>query len=153
MFYPCTFYIHRTHKNFNITTYPGLTEELISKHLPPSPTTTKGHIKQEFKSICNWYTIPGSQPITWITPKCHQWLLHESGHKRRMRNLRHCRSLLNQVEMRQSIYIYFCYDYDSNTILTETLPSISGACINKGVQKLPGILVTAGKNKLQIIEN
>ena len=51
-------------------------------------------------------------------------------------------------------YILICYDYDSNTILAEALPSRSDACINKGVQKLPGTLTTAGhKPNIHIIDN
>ena len=36
------------------------------------------------------------------------------------------------------------FDYDSNAILTEYLPSILGACIKKGVQNLLYTLTTAG---------
>ena len=55
---------------------------------------------------------------------------------------------------RRNQYILICYDYDSNAILKEALPSRSGACINKGVQKLLDILTTAGNYpKLHIMDN
>jgi hypothetical protein len=38
-------------KKGHFITWPGLTAELITKHLPPSIATEKGHIKQEFKNI------------------------------------------------------------------------------------------------------
>ena len=38
-------------KNFHLATWPVLTEELISIHLPLYPSTTKGHLKQEFKNL------------------------------------------------------------------------------------------------------
>ena len=55
---------------------------------------------------------------------------------------------------RRNQYILICYDYDSNVILKEALPSRSGACINKGVQKLLETLTTSGhKHKLQIVND
>ena len=51
-------------------------------------------------------------------------------------------------------YILICYEYYSNTVLSESLPSISGAYINKRVQKLLETLTTSGHNpKLRIIYN
>ena len=38
-------------KNGNFLTWPGLTPELISKHLLPSIPTTKGHLKQEQQNL------------------------------------------------------------------------------------------------------
>ena len=59
---------------------------------------------------------------------------------------------INSAHGNQCILV--CYDYDSNAILTEALPSISVTCINKGVQKLLDTLTTAGQNpKLQIMDN
>ena len=51
-------------------------------------------------------------------------------------------------------YILICYDYDSNTISAEALPTISYACINKGFQKLLDTITTDGHNtKHHIIDN
>ena len=36
-------------KNYHPVTWLVLKEELVSKHLPLPPETTKGHLKQEFK--------------------------------------------------------------------------------------------------------
>ena len=55
---------------------------------------------------------------------------------------------------RRNQYILICYYYDSNVILVEAFPFRSGACINKGVQKLLDILTTAGKYpKIHIMDN
>ena len=40
-------------KNNNLTTWPGLTEEIIKKHLPPSNATAKGHLNQEQQGLGN----------------------------------------------------------------------------------------------------
>ena len=55
---------------------------------------------------------------------------------------------------RRNQYILICYYYDINAILAEVLPSRSGACINKGVQKLLDTLTTSEHNpNLHIIDN
>ena len=38
-------------KNNNFTTWPGLTVDLISKHLPPSLATVRGHIHRERRNL------------------------------------------------------------------------------------------------------
>ena len=51
-------------------------------------------------------------------------------------------------------YILIFYDYDIKSILEESLPSRSGACINKGVQKILDTLKTSGhKPEIHIIDN
>jgi hypothetical protein len=59
---PSTFIkaINKSH----FTTWPGLTADLIIKHLPPSTATVKGHIKQEFKNIRSTQTaaLPLTEP-------------------------------------------------------------------------------------------
>ena len=41
----------RAIKNGNFLTWPGLTTQLITKHLPPSIATAKGHLDQESKNL------------------------------------------------------------------------------------------------------
>jgi hypothetical protein len=49
-------------KKGHFITWPGLTAELlITKHLPPSIATEKGHIKQEFKNIRSTQTPADQQ--------------------------------------------------------------------------------------------
>jgi hypothetical protein len=38
-------------KNGHFQSWPGLTYDLIAKHLPPSIATSKGHMKQEFQNL------------------------------------------------------------------------------------------------------
>jgi hypothetical protein len=42
--------------NNNFTTWPGLTNKLINKHLPKSIATAKGHLKHQGKNLCS--TLP-----------------------------------------------------------------------------------------------
>ena len=39
--------------NGHFTSWPGLSASLISKHLPQSPFTVKGHLDQEQKNLCS----------------------------------------------------------------------------------------------------
>ena len=50
-FSPTTDTFIKAIKNNHFITWPGLTQQLIQKHLPPSIDTAKGHIKQEFKGL------------------------------------------------------------------------------------------------------
>ena len=44
-------HIHIDHRNKNnfLSTWPGLTKQLVLKFLPKSEATAKGHIRQSFK--------------------------------------------------------------------------------------------------------
>ena len=48
-------------KNGNFDTWPGLTPHLINKHLPPSISTAKGHIRQEYSGLQST-KAPSQQP-------------------------------------------------------------------------------------------
>ena len=46
---PCTSTMTNAIKNNFLSTWPGLTKELVLKFLPKSEATAKGHIRQSFK--------------------------------------------------------------------------------------------------------
>ena len=46
---PCTSTMKTEIKNNFLSTWPGLTEELVLKFLPKSEATAKGHIRKSFK--------------------------------------------------------------------------------------------------------
>ena len=64
-FSPTTDTFLKAIKNNHFITWPGLTQQLIQKHLPPSIDTAKGHIKQEFKGLQS--TKPSIPPNSLTT--------------------------------------------------------------------------------------
>ena len=44
-------------------TWPGLTSELVHKHIPKSLAMAKGHLKQDRQNICSTKTSSASSPI------------------------------------------------------------------------------------------
>jgi hypothetical protein len=47
MFQPCKINMDHGNKNGNFTSWPGLTEQAVEKHLSKSTSTTKGHLNQQ----------------------------------------------------------------------------------------------------------
>jgi hypothetical protein len=59
-------------QNGYLSSWPGLTTELISKHLPPQPATIKGHLDQEAKGLQSTKAsssnhMDNHQDNTWTT--------------------------------------------------------------------------------------
>ena len=50
--------------NGNFITWPGLSVELIKKHLPPTTSTSKGHLRQEAQGIRSTKTKQLTNNIT-----------------------------------------------------------------------------------------
>ena len=111
-------------KNIQLSTCPGLTEELISKHLPLSPATTKGHLKQEFKNILPTINIETATTFPDTNPEPEELLsvTHDFFVKMVTKEEGFAYSNIsghypiNSVRGNQNILV--CYDYDSNDILT-----------------------------------
>ena len=57
MFNPAKSTLVRAVRKKHLITFPGLTTNLISKHLPKSLATSKGHLDQEFKNLRSTKTI------------------------------------------------------------------------------------------------
>jgi hypothetical protein len=47
MFQPCKINMDHSNQNGNFTSWPGLTEHAVGKHLSKSTSTTKGHLNQQ----------------------------------------------------------------------------------------------------------
>jgi hypothetical protein len=50
MLQSCQINMDHGNKNGNITSWPGLTEHAVEKHLSKSTSTTKGHLKQHMQN-------------------------------------------------------------------------------------------------------
>ena len=59
---PCPIYPHQRNQKRFLSTFPGLTKQLVKKHLPKSETTVKGHMDQERKNLQSTKKVPPIQP-------------------------------------------------------------------------------------------
>jgi hypothetical protein len=112
------------------TTWPGLTAELVSKHLPKSDATVKGHLDQQSKNVRSTKAkIPTESP-----PEEPDF--EPSIDKRTNAVFAEIISPTGQIytdlpgrfpvsSNRGNQYIYILYDYDSNAILAEPMKNRS----------------------------
>ena len=109
-------------KKGHLSAWPGLTEDLISKHLPLSPATTKVHLKQEFKNLRPTTKTKTDAPLPDPNPE-HEELLSTT-HDCFMKVISKEEGVTHPYlagrypikSARGNRYIFICYDYDSNTI-------------------------------------
>ena len=60
--------------NNHLITFPGLISSLISKHLPKSVVTSKGHLDQEFKNLRSTKTsTPAAPPLPPLMKTLHPY--------------------------------------------------------------------------------
>lgn len=116
----------------HFTTWPGLTVDLVQKHLHKSIATTKGHLRQECQGLRS--TQPKIQPtISNSTVKPVMTTLEPSNvqtHWAFMEPIEITGQIFSDqtgrfpiTSCRGNKYIMVVYDYNSNTILTKPLTS------------------------------
>lgn len=146
-------------ENGNFITWPGLNSKLIRKHLPASPNTVKGHLRQEQKNLRSTrqsthttdefaaaaLDIPGE-----TTHECYlTFTSKESG-----MSYSDLTGRYPVKSARGNQYLIVLYDYDSNAILVEPLKTRNAAEIKTGVIKLLDVLAKSGHTpKLHIMDN
>jgi hypothetical protein len=104
-------------------TWPGLTTEIVKKHLPKSEATVKGHFRQQFKNIQSTKVVPATSlnPTIDANTKTNQIFVKTI-------------ETTGQIYTDQTggfpvtsspgyKYIMVLYDYDSNAILAEPMKS------------------------------
>ena len=141
-------------RNNYFTTWPGLTPELITKHLPPTIATELGHLKQEQQGLRSTKNIlpptinhiteeecffPSYDPSYRRTNDC-VYMIYSTSDKAFM-------DLTGRFPYRSTRgneYILNCYHYDSNTILGQPLKNRQAATITKAWQSLQNELTIAG---------
>jgi hypothetical protein len=136
------------------TTWPGLTSDLVRKHLPKSLATAKGHLKQSPKNLRSTKlpalppTPPPDEPrtrtnlvflnVTEITGKVSTDQTGRFPH----------------VSSRGSKYLMVLYDHDSNAILAEPIKSRSESELLRAYTKLHAYLSERGlKPSFQMLDN
>jgi hypothetical protein len=142
-------------KNGNFTSWPGLTELAVSKHLSKSTSTTKGHLNQQrqnagttkVKDTKVIVTAPDldhgikTQFIYAATIDAGQIYTAQTGR-------------FPVVSSKGNKYIMILYDYDSNTILAQPIKDRKAPELLKAFQVMEQELVARGlKPKLMKLDN
>ena len=142
-----TTFINAIKKNF-LTTWPGLTADLVNKHLPTSVHTAKGHIKQELQGLQstkkNLPTIQDDMHPTSDIPNIKTndviYSLISSTDKGFMDltgRFPYCSSRGNE-------YILIAYHYDSNAIMGRPLKNRQAATITNAWKDIHTQLQSVG---------
>ena len=142
--------------NNNYTTWLGLTSNLINKHLPPSISTSRGHMKQEFEGIQSTKQIKNNDnffPSSDVpNEKTNQviFAMYNEGSKV-YSDL--CGRFPYQSS-RDNNYIIVAYHYDANAILLHAVKNQNAASLVEGWKILLKKFTTAGvKPETWILDN
>ena len=142
------------------TTWPGLTSELVRKHLPKSIATAKGHMRKTKMNIRSTKSIsPPSATTTNIpaamtsktdqTSVVHIKPLQITGKISTDQMGRFPKTSSNGTK-----YVMACYVHDTNGILTECLKSREDKELTRGFTVIYDYLVLRGFTpKLQLLDN
>ena len=139
-------------KDGSFSTWPGLTEKIISKYLPESEITAKGHLDQQKK----WPAAAEAENITPLSTKSventREVLLQLFDPTENIYS-----DLAGQFSVqsdRGNNYILVAYHYDVNNILTTSLKNRTGTWILSGITKIHDKLRKRGLTpKLHIVDN
>jgi hypothetical protein len=142
-------------KNGNFTSWPGLTEQAVEKHLSKSTSTTKGHLNQQrqnarttkIKDAKVNVTEPDldhgikTQFVYAATINAGQIYTDQTGR-------------FPVVSSKGNKYIMILYDYDSNAILAQPIKDRTAPELLKAFQVMEQELVARGlKPKLMELDN
>jgi hypothetical protein len=142
-------------KNGNFTSWPGLTEQAVEKHLSKSTSTTKGHLNQKrqnarttkVKDTNVIVTEPDldhgikTQFVYSATIDAGQIYTDETG-------------IFPVVSSKVNKYIMILYDYDSNAILAQPTKNRTAPELLRAFQFMEHELVARGlKPKLMKLDN
>ena len=144
--------------NGNFVTWPGLTSNLISKHLPPSIPTIKGHIKQEQQNLRS--TKP-SVPVVKIEPETPPDQEDKTGECYVTIATKESGTTYSDLTGRYPItssrgnqYIVICYDYDTNSIQAKPTKTRNAAEIRDAtIAMLTQLSISGHAPKLHILDN
>ena len=134
--------------------WPGLTANLVSKYLPKTEATIKGHIRQKYKGT------QSTQPTKLIKQEVPEII------SKRTNQL-----FLNVTEFSNKIYtdqtgrfpvtssrgykyIMVAYDYDSNNIIAEPVKSRTGVHIKEAYHNIRQLLCNRGlQPSMHVLDN
>ena len=133
------------------STWPGLTSDLVRKHLPKSVATAKGHLRQDRKNVRSTQptTLPPASDPTTRTHCAYTKIVPISGTVYSDQT-----GQFPTTSSRGTKYVMIFYDYDSSAILAEPLKSRSASELLRAFSKLHKHLTDRGLHPaLQILDN
>ena len=126
------------------TTWPGLTSDLVKKHLPKSLATAKGHLRQERQGLRS--TQPSPVPLAIPDPepntRTHVVFMKPIEITGKIYSDQTGRFPL--TSSRGNKYIMLVYDVDSNSITTEPLKSRNELELLRAYSKIHAHLTSCG---------
>ena len=140
----------------NFTTWPGLTTELVKKHLNKSIATAKGHLRQTQQNLRSTQTkneaATAPMPSTLSPPRTSCVYMQQVTITGQIHSDQTGRFPI--TSSRGSKYIMVVYDYDSNAILAEPLKSRTEQELLRAYTKIHTYLTVRGlKPVLQRLDN
>jgi hypothetical protein len=154
MFQSCQINMDHGNKNGNFSSWPGLTEHAVEKHLSKSTSTTKGHLNQQRQNARstkikdaqvieepNIYHGVKTQFVYAATIDAGQIYTDQTGR-------------FPVVSSKGNKYIMKLYHYDSNAILSQPIKDRTAPELLKAFQVMEQELVARGlKPKLMKLDN
>jgi hypothetical protein len=143
----------------HLTTVPGLTTNLITKHLPKSIATTLGHQDQEAKNFRSTKTLPQSEPVNDdlsppIEAKCHQLCTMVLDKQELIKSYSDQTGRFPIPSSRGNHYLFILYQYDTNSIHAEAIPNRQAASIRTSWETIHKTLIRQGHPpNLHILDN
>jgi hypothetical protein len=142
-------------KNENFSSWPGLTEHAVEKHLSKSTSTIKGHLNQQ-RQNARTTKIKDAQVLV-PDPDIHHEIKTQffyaatidAGQIHTDQTGR-----FTVVSSKGNKYIMILYDYDSNAVLAQTIKDRTAPELLKAFQFMEQELVARGlKSKLMKLDN
>ena len=147
----------------HLTTFPGLTSQLISKHLPKSIATTLGHQDQEAKNLRSTQTTTASSSPTTIhdhdvappiESRSNQVSVILLDHQHHLKSYSDQTGRFPVPSSRGNNYIFVLYHQDTNTIHAVAIPNRKAASIRNAWEQTHKILVHQGHPPdLHVLDN
>ena len=145
--------------NNQLTTFPGLTNSHIQRHLQKPMATSMGHLDQERQGLRSTKPKPAKdtddEPMETLTTPTHTIFAAIEDIPIRTGQIHTDQTgQFPAISSEGNRYVMVLYDYDSNAILAEPLKSRTGAEILRGFKHLQQILVKHGlRPKLHRLDN
>ena len=147
----------------HLTTFPGLTTQLISKHLPKSIATTLGHQDQEAQNIRSTNSLskapasnsnPDSDVAPPLEPRSHHVSVALLDHQTLLKSYSDQTGRFHVPSSRGNNYLFILYHQDSNYIHAVAIPNRKAASIRDAWEQTHRLLIRQGHPpNLHILDN
>jgi hypothetical protein len=142
-------------KNGHFTSWPGLTEHAVEKHLSKSTSTTKGHLNQQRENVRS--TKVKDPNVIMPEPDLDQGIKNQDVYDAIIdagQIYTDQKGRFPVVSSKGKTYIMILYDYDRNAILAQPIKDITAPELLRAFQVMEQELVARGlKPKLTRLEN